>query len=53
LYWDDSLAELGIYQKKSVVLVPYRRRHGFNATSVQQAIGQINPATGEIKVMLN
>ena len=52
LDWDDRQAQLGKYQQKPVVMVPYRAKNGFGATSLQEAICQIDASTGKVKAVL-
>jgi len=49
LDWDSQSAELGIFQKKTpVVMVPYRAKNGFGGLTLHQAICEIKTDTGEI-----
>lgn len=52
LDWDVRNAELGMFKEKPVVAVPYRAKNSFNAQTLDKAICQIDPTTGEVKAVL-
>lgn len=48
LEWDSyKNAELGMYNNKAAILVPYRAKNQFNGLVLQHAVCQINAETGE------
>ncbi len=46
--WDSyKNAELGMYNNKAAIMVPYRAKNQFNGLVLQQAVCQIKAETGE------